>query len=55
MHCRSPGGHVEFVEYRAEMRINGQRAEEKLVGDLGIGQALRHQLQDFDLAFSQAC
>lgn len=47
-------GDRKLPVYRAQVGIASPRTDRELFGDLGGGQPLRHQAQDFDLASGEA-
>ena len=46
-------GDLDFAIDRGQMVVDGARADHEAFGDLGIGQSLCQQAQDFDLAGGQ--
>jgi hypothetical protein len=51
---RSARGDLELAVDRAQVRVNGVRAEDQPLGHLCIGQPLGYQTQHLDLARRQA-
>src|SRR5581483_4283684 len=48
-----PRGDTEFGEDVAQVRRDGSRRDEQLVGDLLVGQSLGHELDDLALGRSE--
>ena len=49
----SARGDLELAVDRTQVCIGGTRTDDELLGDLGGGQPLRYQAQNFDLATTQ--
>src|SRR5699024_5770335 len=50
---RGVGGEAELREQRADVLLNGSGAEVEDSGDRGVGLALGHELEDFELTWAQ--
>ena len=51
---RGSRGDVELAVDRSQVPVDGARADDEVVSHLGIGEALGHQAQHFDLTGGQA-
>ena len=51
---RGTRGDLQLAVDRAQVRVDGVRADHQPLGDLGVGQTLRDQAQHLDLAGGQA-